>query len=127
MGWLTEKENIGTVERKLHQVEWIELTGIEQAKELIKSHVNVVFFKHSTRCSISTVALNRFESNFHLTEGKIIPVFLDLLAHRDVSNFLANHFSIRHESPQVLFIHKGNCIYHASHGYISVQEMMLAE
>lgn len=124
MGWLTEKDNIGTNERKFHAVDWITLSSIEQAKELIQKNPYLVFFKHSTRCSISTVALNRFEAAFHLTEGNIIPVYLDLLAHRDVSNFLATHFNIRHESPQILFIAKGKCVYHASHGYISVKDML---
>ncbi|MFM1898099.1 MAG: hypothetical protein RL577_339 [Bacteroidota bacterium] len=46
--------------------------------------------------------------------------YLDLIAHRDLSSSIADRTGVRHESPQVLIIDKGECCYHASHMEISV-------
>ncbi|RDJ93388.1 DUF2847 family protein, partial [Lacticaseibacillus rhamnosus] len=52
--------------------------------------------------------------NFHL---------LDLIKHRDVSNKIAEDFSVCHESPQVLLIINGKCVYDESHSGISMKEI----
>jgi bacillithiol system protein YtxJ len=49
----------------------------------------------------------------------IKPYFLDLISYRSISNAVADSFGIRHESPQLLIIYKGECVYHASHMGIS--------
>jgi bacillithiol system protein YtxJ len=78
----------------------------------------ILIFKHSTRCSISTLALNRIESK---SEGKSIKCcyYLDLLSFRDISNKIAEDFSVFHQSPQVLVIKNGKCIYNTSHSNIN--------
>lgn len=77
---------------------------------------DVVLFKHSTRCSISTMAFERLQRG-----GLTQPFyFLDLLKHRDLSNIIAEKFAVHHESPQLLLIRKGECIFEASHLEISV-------
>jgi bacillithiol system protein YtxJ len=76
----------------------------------------VIIFKHSTRCSISTSALGRLERNWKTTEMEgIKPYYLDLLAYRPISLKIESEFHVQHESPQVLVIKNGECIYHASH------------
>ena len=79
----------------------------------------VLIFKHSTRCSISSMALNRLT-------GNPVPVdfyYLDVIANRNISNLLASRFSVHHESPQVLMIVKGECVYEASHLEITASEI----
>lgn len=106
---------------------WNQLTDISQihtVKELSKEqHIRAVLvFKHSTRCSISSMALNRLESKWKDKED--VPCFyLDLLNHRDISNQMATEFSVQHQSPQILLIKNGQCIYHESHNGISVPEI----
>lgn len=80
-----------------------------------------VIFKHSTRCSISKMALSRLERN-EPVEGIDFHI-LDLLQHRLLSNKIAEDFKIAHESPQVLLIDNGKCIYDASHSAISMEEI----
>lgn len=53
----------------------------------------------------------------------ITPYYLDLKSFRDISNAIAEKFSVHHESPQVLLIKDGECIYDASHMDISVEEL----
>lgn len=104
---------------------WVELKNIEQVNELIEQSTNtaILFFKHSTRCSISIVALGRLERNWDLDEKKVIPVYLDLLQYRTVSNYLATVFNVEHQSPQVILIKDKKVIYHDSHSMIDVDSI----
>lgn len=106
-------------------VNWIPLASIAEVEELVEQSRTVpcLIFKHSTRCSISSFAKNRLEQDWDLSQTKIQPFFLDLIAHRDVSNFVAHHFAIEHESPQVLLIDQGRVIYDASHLAITVDDI----
>lgn len=80
----------------------------------------VLVFKHSSRCSISSLALSRFERSWKLSQQ--IPLyFLDILKYRAISNKIAEKYSVSHESPQVLIISKGKCIYDASHNNIRAE------
>lgn len=78
-------------------------------------------FKHSTRCSISSVALQRMEKA-SAPEG-IDFWFLDLLQYRKISNAVAERFGVEHESPQVLLIKNGACVFDESHLGISMAEL----
>ena len=85
----------------------------------------IIIFKHSTRCSISSMALSRFERNFKEEELKDAKAyFLDLITFRNLSNQIADTYNVRHESPQVLVISNGECIYNASHSGISYNEII---
>jgi bacillithiol system protein YtxJ len=108
-------------------MEWIELKAekdLEEVNEQSKQKP-VMIFKHSTRCSISDTALTRLERNWNAANLDIIqPYFLDLIAFRSVSNKVGELYDVRHESPQVLVIKDGKCIYHASHLSISLPEII---
>jgi len=103
---------------------WIHLTDEEQLKNiLIKSQARPqVIFKHSTRCSISAVALSRLQKAQQPADVDFY--FLDLIAYRNLSNKIADLFKVHHESPQVLLIRNGECIYDESHMGISMNEIM---
>lgn len=101
---------------------WQSLTDPAQIDALRQeSHTHpVLILKHSTRCSISSTVLSRLERQWKSDEvGTLQPYYLDLIAHRAVSNAVAEQFGIRHESPQVLIIQNGECVYDASHLAIS--------
>ncbi len=106
------------------KINWIELTDLGQLNEIMHlSHQQpVIIFKHSTRCSISRMALKQFENEFDL-EGRVTPYFLDLLNHRDISNEIATRFEVYHQSPQLLLINEGKSIYDASHSDIDAVEL----
>ena len=106
------------------KINWIPLTDLGQLNEIMElSHQQpVVIFKHSTRCSISRMALKQFENEFDL-EGTVTPYFLDLLSHRDISNEIATRFEVYHQSPQLLLIKEGKSIYDASHSDIDAVEL----
>jgi bacillithiol system protein YtxJ len=103
---------------------WIHLNDEQQLKEIISnSHQRPqVIFKHSTRCSISSVALQRLQKT---TQPQYIDFYLlDLIKQRSISNAIAEVFSVHHESPQVLLIRDGICIYDESHLSISMDQIL---
>ena len=49
--------------------------------------------------------------------------YLDLIKHRNISNRIATDFHVPHQSPQVLIINQGKCIYDESHSGITMDEI----
>lgn len=104
---------------------WNPLTSSSQIDAIIeRSHqVPCLILKHSTRCSISFMALHRLESNWTGVEEHVEPFYLDLISYREISNEIASRFEVYHESPQILLIKNGECILDASHLDISISEI----
>jgi len=99
-------------------------TQIEEIKELSNSKP-VLIFKHSTRCSVSSMSLDRLLRNWKTEDGeKVVPYFLDLIAFRNLSDQIEKIFGVAHESPQVLIIRDGKAVYDNSHFGISYPEIM---
>jgi bacillithiol system protein YtxJ len=99
---------------------WVELTSSEQLHDLIASSEQepVLFFKHSTRCSISSMALSRFENNWNTAPEKCTCVYLDLIAYRALSNELEEITRVIHQSPQAILMNNKTVIYEATHSAI---------
>ncbi|MEK8181122.1 bacillithiol system redox-active protein YtxJ [Flavobacterium buctense] len=104
---------------------WRALTDLGQLNEIVNESTEkpVAIFKHSTRCSISRMALRQFEQEFDLEE-KVIPYYLDLLEHRDISNEIANRFGVYHQSPQLIVIKDGKAVYDRSHESITASKLV---
>jgi bacillithiol system protein YtxJ len=96
-------------------------SGLEAIKKL-STEKNQVIFKHSTRCSISSMAKSRLE-RATVPDG-IDFNYLDLISHRNISNKIANDFDVEHASPQILIIKNGECVYDESHNAINMEEIM---
>ena len=105
------------------KINWIPLTAMDQLIAISKSTKTVGIFKHSTRCGTSMMVKRRFESDFQLEAEDMDLYYLDLIAHRDISNELASKFNVIHQSPQLLIIKDGKCIYDDSHMFISVKNL----
>ncbi|MCW3077335.1 MAG: ytxJ [Bacteroidetes bacterium] len=108
-------------------MEWNNLNDLKQLEKIDEESNSgkVLILKHSTRCSISNTALNRLERAWKKEDGtKIKPYLLDLLNHRDVSNAIATRYNIEHQSPQILVIEKGKCIFTQTHSEIRLEEIL---
>ncbi|WP_026896924.1 bacillithiol system redox-active protein YtxJ [Daejeonella oryzae] len=103
-------------------MKWISLESNEQLQTIKSSADASVIFKHSTRCSISMMAKRKFELDWEAIPENINLYFLDLIKHREISNAIADIFQVQHQSPQLLLIKNGECIYETSHGEISAEE-----
>ena len=103
---------------------WIALNTDNQI-ELIREASFIkpqLIFKHSTTCSISKMAFSRFERAE--APDSIDFYYLDLLSFRQISTAVAEAFQVHHESPQILLIKNGACIFDESHYGIMMDEVI---
>lgn len=103
---------------------WITLNTEDQLNEIdLRSFEKPqLIFKHSTRCSISSVIKNRLYKN--APPENIDFYYLDLIANRNISNAIAQKYNVAHESPQVLLIREGKCVFDESHSGIYMDEIV---
>ena len=116
----------GSNEQQLpSKINWNHLIDLGQLNNLVAESDTkyVLIFKHSTRCSVSRMALRQFENEFD-AHDKITPYFLDLLEHRDISNDIAERFGVTHQSPQILLIRNGKSTFDASHSSINAEDLL---
>lgn len=111
-------------EQAQSKMQWNNLETISQLDEVValSQEQAVVIFKHSTRCSISRMALKQFENEFDFAD-RVQPYFLDLIAFREVSNEIAARFGVVHQSPQLILIKEGKAVYNVSHSDIDAGEL----
>lgn len=104
---------------------WKELSSIDQLKEILSSSfdVPVLIFKHSTRCSISSMVKSQFERKWNVSDQDCEVYYLDLIAHRDVSNEIEALTKVIHQSPQAILVKNGEVIYQESHNGIDAIEI----
>jgi len=98
-----------------------EKSQVDEIANVISHKKPCLIFKHSTTCSISLIANHRIKE---LEEHKDLDLYyLDLLSYREISNYIAEVFSVHHESPQALIIKNGDCVYEESHLGINKSEL----
>lgn len=123
MGWFSKDKG---EEKKQGGLPWKMLTSVEQLREVIEGSVEkpVLLFKHSTRCSISAMALNSLQRNWTGSEEEIDLYYLDLLDHRDVSNAIAVETGVMHQSPQAIVLKNKEVVYTATHSSIDARSAL---
>jgi monothiol bacilliredoxin len=106
-------------------IQWLELASIDTLDSIKQASFSnetraVAIFKHSTRCPVSSMTKRMIERDWNVEN---VPMyFLDIIAHRDISNKIEADYSVTHQSPQMLVIKNGECIYHESHHSISARD-----
>ncbi|HOY40757.1 MAG TPA: bacillithiol system redox-active protein YtxJ [Chitinophagales bacterium] len=101
-------------------MKWEILSTEQQFLDLLDNESLFAIFKHSTRCSISSMAKNRVERDWDLD----FPIYyLDLIQYRSVSNLIAAKSGIEHQSPQLIVFQNGLPVYDASHNAIDANEI----
>ena len=110
--------------KKNNDQNWVSLEDINQLEDLLElsKTIPVLFFKHSTRCSISSMALNRLNQGLDWSL-KCNFSYLDLLSFRFLSNEIADISKVKHQSPQAILIFKKEVLCAHSHGAINANEI----
>jgi bacillithiol system protein YtxJ len=108
------------------QFPWIDLTSENQLNDSLNSTDVIFIFKHSTRCSISTMAKSKFEREWGTPDFLFQLLYLDLLNYRSISNKIEELTGVEHQSPQLIVINSGKVIYQKSHNAISAKESIEA-
>lgn len=107
-------------------MEFQSLQSEAQLQKIAEANSSTIIFKHNTTCPISKSIKQKLEQD----QGKLLAgttVFiLDLISHRQISNAIADKFDIPHQSPQILVIKDGKCIYDEALYNISAEEVAQA-
>lgn len=106
---------------------WNSLESTIQLENLLEESKKtpVLIFKHSTRCSISSMVYDRLQRNWKSGDSeKLSPYYLDLINYRQISNQIAEQFGVPHQSPQVILVKDGKAVYDNSHMGISYADLM---
>lgn len=103
---------------------WIYITSANQLDDIKERSIAKpqVIFKHSIRCGISSMAKARLEKSKQ--PENVDFYFLDLINYRTISNTLSEVFEVWHQSPQVLVIKNGKCVYDESHTAIRMEDIL---
>jgi bacillithiol system protein YtxJ len=86
-----------------------ELSGPADLDAALAAPGPAVLYKHSTRCDLCDSAIAEVEA-FARGRPDVDVYYLDLLAHRDVSNSIAARLGVRHESPQAIVLRAGKAV-----------------
>ena len=105
-------------------IEWSVLNSVDQLDSIIEESAEkpVVIFKHSTRCSISDMALSRVKEAGGLERNPTV-YYLDLIRFRNVSNEIASRYDVTHASPQTIIVKDGKAVDDLSHFDITADNL----
>ncbi|MBE9462456.1 bacillithiol system redox-active protein YtxJ [Dyadobacter subterraneus] len=102
---------------------WITLTSEKEVEALTNLRELALIYKHSPRCMTSLMAFRNMKSGSESDYS--IPFYMvDVIQNRDISRLIAEKFNIRHESPQVLIVKDGKCIFDTSHESIVLKNIV---
>ncbi len=103
-----------------------DINQLEEIDNLSNTRLQIIL-KHSTRCSVSSMAKRSLDTELKQAGNNDFDIYyLDLIAYRAVSNAIADRYHVQHESPQILAIKNGKCIFHASHSDVSLHDTLSA-
>jgi len=110
---------------QMPDVYWNYLEDIAELDAIEKESYEkpVAIFKHSITCGISKMAWNQFQKSYNISTDQLSLYYLDLLAHRSISNEIASRFEVLHQSPQLIVLKDGKAVYNASHENIDAKDL----
>jgi bacillithiol system protein YtxJ len=96
----------------------IKLDTVDQFEQVAENGEPFLLLKHSVTCPISLTAYEEYEKFFN-ENPQYKSCFLTVQDARPLSNYIAEKYHIKHESPQaILFVNK-DVAWHASHRQIT--------
>jgi bacillithiol system protein YtxJ len=98
------------------------LESIDQFEAMMNQEHEILFFKHSTSCPISKAAFNEYKK-FLEAYPDVHSYYLYVQSARTLSNYIAEKYTVKHESPQAILFNNGNVKWHASHRKITEEAL----
>lgn len=96
--------------RRYHRIK----TEAEWRKAVdLSHHEPVAIYKHSSLCELCLMASDKLSALQRDTDPPIYEVVVQEA--RPLSNLIEKELGIRHESPQVIVLQKGDAVFNASH------------
>lgn len=107
---------------------WFQISTTQEADGVINASKErkQVILKHSNSCGISFFAKKTLDSipSEELENADLYIV--DVIRDRNLAYYLAEKFSIRHESPQLLVLKDEKVTWHGSHSSVSPENLIHA-
>jgi len=95
---------------------------IEQFNKLVEDNHKFILLKHSLTCPISQEAYDEFEQ-FCEANKDSKAFYLYVQEARPLSNYIAETYGVKHESPQALIFENNSVKWHASHFKITQKSL----
>ncbi len=104
---------------------WNNITAEEDINKIIKMSEDKtqIIFKDSVSCGISAFAKERLVEGSDLLTEIADFNYLDLLQYRSVSNYIASHLDVIHQSPQIIVLKNGKVVFRDSHHSIQPEKI----
>lgn len=100
---------------------WIAITDEAEVQRIFKSEEYSIIYKHSPSCMTSLMAYRQLKAEVQRAADIDIPLYIvDVLKNRQESRAIATAFDVQHESPQILLVKNGSCIFDTSHENVSL-------
>lgn len=96
---------------------------LTEALEASDTHP-VVIYKHSATCGVSLWARREIQQLANPDDPPVFEVVVQEA--RPLSNAIAQHFQIRHESPQAIVVKDRTAIFNTSHGGVRATSLRQA-
>ncbi|RSK28204.1 bacillithiol system redox-active protein YtxJ [Bacillus sp. HMF5848] len=98
------------------------VTTQAELEQLIQEHGKLLVIKHSLTCPVSGQAFSEYES-FTKSNSEVVSAYLYVQEARPLSNYIAETYNIKHESPQALLIKEDEVVWHTSHWKITTKSL----
>lgn len=99
--------------------------GNEDFDLTLRSGEKLFVLKHSSTCPVSQAAYEEYEK-FASEQRNLHTYYLVVQEERPLSDYIAEKFHIKHESPQVILFKNGDVVWHASHWKITLDTLTKA-
>jgi bacillithiol system protein YtxJ len=108
--------------KETEHINWLLLNTEDGLSKLVEKSADKpqIIFKHSTTCSISSMAKRRLERQWNIDEAQADIHYLDLLSYRGISNQVAADLGVTHQSPQLIIVKNGQAVFNTSHNDIGI-------
>jgi bacillithiol system protein YtxJ len=97
---------------------WKELNSLDQWNEIYENSKQqpFVILKHSTTCPVSASALEEYDTYLAKTPNQEVNYYLvKVIESRPVSNQIAEDLSVKHASPQIIYVKNKEANWNTSH------------
>ncbi|MBB6445741.1 bacillithiol system redox-active protein YtxJ [Bacillus benzoevorans] len=94
------------------------LNTVEEFEQAVTNHDSCFLLKHSSTCPISRAAFQEYEK-FVQEHDEIPAYYLIVQESRPLSNYIAEKYQIKHESPQAILLKESGSVWNASHWKIT--------
>lgn len=99
------------------------ITEQSQLDAAVEKHEQVLLFKNSTTCPVSANAFDELNAFAEEHRNEIPIYYLNVQEARPLSDYVAQAWQIKHESPQALLLTSSNVEWSTSHNMITNQAL----